>query len=84
MFAVLGVIGMIILLIFVLPIISFWLSYFGGWVASVVIGKQLCFALNTLFNSDWFTPDKLPWMAGALGWIGGFFKSVTTNTKKKN
>ena len=73
---ILILIGLAVLLIF-MPFISYWLSYFGGWLASIVIGETLCNALNTTFATLRFTPDMLPQMAGALGWIGSFFKGTT-------
>lgn len=82
-FAVIGAIASIALLILIMPFILFWISYFGGWLASLVIGDSLCNALNTLFGTDRFVPDMIPWIAGAFGWIGGYFKT-TANTKKEN
>ena len=82
--AIFGVIGVIILMIVVMPFIHFWLAYFGGWIAMHVIGNPLTNALNTLFNTTYFHKEMLPMMAGALGWIGGFFKSVTSTTKKND
>lgn len=76
-----GIIGVIILTILVIPFISFWISYFGGWVTSLIIGDTLCNALNILFNTTYFTKSMLPMMAGALGWIGGFFKSIHSSSK---
>lgn len=75
-------ISAIILIIFA-PMISFFLSYFGGWLCKITFGNTLCTALNTLFNVSFFTPDKLPMIAGALGWIGGYFKTTKTNFGKK-
>ena len=77
-----GIIGMIIMLVLVIPFISFWISYFGGWITSIIIGDTLCKALNILFGTAYFTKDMLPMMAGALGWIGGFFKSYHSSSKK--
>ena len=79
---VIGTIIGAIILIFILPIFSFWLNYFCGWITSLVIGEKICYALNLLFKSNYFTSDKLPWIAGALGWIGSFFR--TTSSNKKN
>ena len=31
-----------------------------------------------------FTADMLPMIGGALGWIGGFFKSVRTASNNNN
>ena len=82
--AIFGIIGVIILMIVVMPFIHFWLAYFGGWVAMHVIGNSLTNALNTLFNTTYFHKEMLPMMAGALGWIGGYFKSVSSTTKKND
>ena len=48
-----------------------------------MVGTQVCLALNTTFGTS-FTPDILPWIGGALGWVGSFFKSVHTNRNKSN
>lgn len=74
-------VGVIALIIFA-PMISFFISYFGGWLCKITFGNILCNGLNTLFNVAWFTPNKLPIMAGALGWIGGFFKSINFGRNK--
>lgn len=79
---ILGAIVLIAITVIIMPFISFWLAYFGGWLASLVIGDSLCNALNTLFGTTRFVPAMLPWVAGALGWIGGYFKS-TSNRKAK-
>lgn len=79
---IIGLIIFIVVLFVFAPWISYWLAYFGGWITSLVVGATLCDALNTLFDTTRFTPDMLPQMAGALGWIGSFFKSVNTASKK--
>ena len=79
---VVGAIALIIGLFLILPFISFWASYFGGWICKITIGNTLVKALNMLFNTAYFTKDMIPWIAGALGWIGGFFKSVNTSKNK--
>ena len=73
----------VILLIFISPALSFILCYFGGWICKITIGKPLTIALNTLFNTTYFIPDKLPLMAGALGWISSYFKSTNEKRKEK-
>lgn len=75
-FKVLGCIALVIAVIVFLPFISFWLHYFGGWLAKLVIGAKLATALNILFNTTYFTAEMIPMMAGALGWIGAFFKGT--------
>ena len=75
---VLSVILIIVILIFSLivgPFISYWLAYFGGWIASLTIGGLLADSLNSIFNTTYFTPENIPALAALLGWIGGFFKS---------
>lgn len=79
---ILILIGLAVLLIF-MPFISYWCAYFGGWLASIVIGDTLCNALNTLFGTLRFHPEMLPQMAGALGWIGSFFKGTTKVKENK-
>ena len=80
--AILMLFGLAVLFI-LMPFISYWAAYFGGWIASIVIGDTLCNALNTLFGTLRFHPEMLPQMAGALGWIGSFFKATTSTSKKK-
>lgn len=80
-----GVIALAILLIIFVPVINFGIAYFGGWICKITFGDLLCNALNTLFNTVIFTPNKLPIMAGALGWIGGYFKTTNiADSIKKN
>ena len=42
-------------LVIILPFISFWLAYFGGWLCSLVIGEALANGLHTLFTTTHFT-----------------------------
>lgn len=74
-------IGLIIVLIFG-PALCFLFGWIGGWFTKITIGGILCKGLNTLFNVTFFTPNKIPIMAGALAWIGGFFKGVTQGKNK--
>lgn len=65
-------------LVIILPFISFWLAYFGGWICTILIGDVLAEGLNTLFNTTHFTKDIIPLCAATLGWIGGYFKTRST------
>ena len=65
------------------PLLIFWLGYFSGWLTKIMVGTQVCSALNTTFGTS-FTPDILPWIGGALAWVGNFFKSVHTRRNKSN
>ena len=80
---IIGAIVAVILLFLIMPFVNFWIAYFGGWIAKITIGGKLAAALNVLFNTTYFTAEMLPMMAGALGWIGSFFKSTTTVKKSK-
>ena len=72
-------IALLVVVIIIGPLITFWLGYFGGWLAKIIIGGKLCEALAYLGLT--VTPEMLPWIGGALAWIGGFFKSVNTNSR---
>lgn len=77
--AILGLIGLVIFIIFIYPWLCFWLSYLGGWVAKITIGDQLVLALSHL-NIN-VNKETIPLLAGGLGWVGGFFKSISTSKK---
>ena len=82
---IIGAIGIVALTLIVMPFVSFWLAYFGGWITFLIIGDTLANALNTLFNTTHFTKDIIPMCAGALGWVGGYFKaskSINLNKEK--
>lgn len=64
------------------PLITFWLGYFSGWLAKIIIGAKLCEAFTYVGLT--VTPNMLPWIGGALAWIGGFFKNTSTSSKKKD
>lgn len=65
-------------------LISPALNYFGGWLVGNVtaawFGDTLINGVNTLFNTDVFTVDKMPTYFGALAMIGGFFKGSGAST----
>lgn len=73
-------IALLVIVIVVGPLITFWLGYFGGWLAKIIIGGKLCEALAYLGLT--VTPEMLPWIGAALAWIGGFFKSVHSSPSK--
>ena len=76
---IVGVIAFFIVAIIIEPALLFWLGYFSGWLAKLVIGTKLVTAINMVFGTA-FTADMLPMIGGALGWIGGFFKSTISTT----
>lgn len=82
----LGVIVMAVIFIIFTPLLSFVLCYFGGWLCKITFGPTLCHALNTLFNVSFFTLEKIPLIAGALGWIGNYFRdknNISSTISKK-
>ena len=79
--AIVGVIAFLIVVIIIEPALLFWLGYFSGWLAKLIIGTKLVTAINMVFGTA-FTADMLPMIGGALGWIGSFFKSIN-NVKNK-
>ena len=81
--ALVGIIAFFVVVIIIEPALLFWLGYFSGWLAKLVIGTKLVTAINMVFGTA-FTADMLPMIGGALGWIGGFFKSVRTIKNNNN
>ena len=81
--AIVGIITFFVVVIIIEPALLFWLGYFSGWLAKLVIGTKLVTAINMVFGTA-FTADMLPMIGGALGWIGGFFNSIsaTSNHQK--
>ena len=81
--AIVGVIAFLIVVIIIKPALLFWLGYFCGWLAKLIIGTKLVTAINMIFGTA-FTADMLPMIGGALSWIGSFFKSVSTASNNNN
>ena len=80
--AIVGVIAFLIVVIIIQPALLFWLGYFSGWLAKLIIGTKLVTAINMIFGTD-FTADMIPMIGGALAWLGSFFKSVRTASNNK-
>ena len=72
---IVGVIAFFIVGIIIEPALLFWLGYFSGWLAKLVIGTKLVTAINMVFGTA-FTADMLPMIGGVLGWIGSFFRLI--------
>lgn len=75
--SIIGLITLIIVIIFIAPWLSFWLAYFGGWIAKITIGKYLVSGFSLIGLN--LSIDSIPLLAGTLGWIGGFFKAISTS-----
>ena len=80
--AIVGIIAFLIVAIIIEPALLFWLGYFSGWLAKLVIGTKLVTAINMVFGTA-FTADMLPMISGALCWIGCFFKSISTTSNNQ-
>lgn len=81
-----GIIVLAAIFIVFYPFLLFWVGYFSGWIAKLVIGTKLAAALNIVFHTTWFTAEMLPMIGGALAWVGSFFKGTTktVETKRKS
>lgn len=51
-----------------------------GWICKLVIGQQLIIGFALLGIT--LPVDKIPLLAGTLGWIGSYFKVIRYNTSK--
>ena len=80
--AALAVLGFLALLIFIAPI-----SIFFGWVTGLIVnwicGDFVTRGLNIILGEGSITRDMIPTIGGALGFIGGFFKSYSASKSKK-
>ena len=81
--AALAILGTL-LLIFMIPVISFGLGYLTGWILQITIGGTVAAGLNMVFNTDRFTPEMIPLFCATMGMIGGFFKSKLVSINKKS
>ena len=79
---IIGAIVLVFIVMLVLPFCNFWIAYFGGWIAILTIGVKLVAKKKMIYNKDYFKADMLPMMAGALGWIGSYFKTYSSNSNK--
>lgn len=68
--AIINLIVILIVGLFIAPWLSFWCAYFAGWIAKLVIGKYLVEAFSVLGIT--IPLDKIPLIAGFVGWICGF------------
>ena len=78
-FSIIGIITLIVIMVFITPWLTFWLAYFGGWIAKIIIGDYIVNGLSLI--GIIITKEQIPLLAGVLGWIGGFFKSLSTSKK---
>ena len=79
--AVSALFAFFVLIIFIAPWINFWLAYFGGWIAKITVGKYIVEGFSLIGIA--LPLNKIPLLAGTLGWIGGFFKNVSNLNSKK-
>lgn len=74
--AIIGFIVAALLILFFYPWIAFWLCYFEGWIAKLLIGNYLVEGFAILGIT--VPIAKIPLIAGLFGWVGGFFKGIHT------
>jgi len=75
---ILGVIGMLVCM----PVITFGLAYFGGWILKVFVGDLIVNGLNLIFKTTRFSVELIPLTCATLATIGRYFKSNQTNNNK--
>jgi len=75
----LGAVGFVALLL-VLPLVGTLGGMFGGWVLALFGLDWMALALLSKFG---ITGMPLWQIGGGLGFLGGFFKSIQTNTNNK-
>jgi len=78
---VISAIIVVTILIILLPLLTYWFGYFDGWLAMKTVGNPLIASINEVFGTS-FSVRALPKIGGALGWIGGFFKTATAFKRK--
>ena len=54
--ALVGIIAFLVVVIIIEPALLFWLGYFSGWLAKLVIGTKLVTAINMVFGTS-FLPQ---------------------------
>lgn len=75
-----SLIVLIIVALLIEPWLVFWLAYCAGWFAKILIGKYIVAGFGLLGIS--IPIDKIPLLAGVLGWVGSFFKSFQSSKNK--
>ena len=70
----------LIVLIFLAPLVCFWVGYFLGIIAKVLIGDSLINGINCICKTN-LTKDSIPLIAGTLSWIACFFKTYKFDSK---
>ena len=81
---IIAIIAPLVFLLFITPWITFFLSYFMGWIAKITIGNFLVEGLGLLGLT--VPLAKIPLIAGVLGWIASFFHglfNIKSNVKKE-
>lgn len=77
------IIGITVILVMLFePFLFFWLGYFSGWIAKIIIGKYLISGFD-IFNIH-ISLNQIPLLAGILSWIGSFFKTYHYNNNNNN
>ena len=80
--ALFAILGLLVLAIFIEPFLLFWLGYFSGWIAKLIIGKYIVAGFALLGIT--LPLDSIPLFAGVLAWIGSFFKNSSFKANTNN
>ena len=84
-FAIVGIIALVVVVIIFGGAISFGLGWLGGlflkWVCGEVVANGLNMVLGNITQYE-FTPNDLPLFSAIMTTIAGFFKSVKYSTNK--
>lgn len=77
-----AILSTIVVILFgiIVPVITFWAGYFGGWILMNLVGERIADGFNLIFNTTRFTRELIPLTCGALTVIGSYFKSTTTKS----
>lgn len=75
-------VGGIGLALFLYPIVSLIVGWFGGLVISWVFGSYLSDGLNLLLGTDRFSKNDLPMICATFAVIGSYFKANQVNNNK--
>lgn len=70
---IVSAIVIVIMLMILEPMLYLLNGFIAGWITKIVLGKFVVSTLNMMTGMK-FTPDQLPYIGAALGWISMFFK----------
>jgi hypothetical protein len=75
-FAVIGAIVGIFVLLFMAPLIGLVIGMFFGWALEIVAGNYIADGLNLLLGADRFSAEMLPKIFGVIGAFSSVFGAM--------